>query len=448
MKVAYTYHQPKPTEPTDPDSDQSNDSEETSPLLELNDDCLFAVFNLCDNKSLVNLSETCARFNTLLSGSYNFPNNKEFSVYNYVDRCGHLMPLAFIRKILRLMGSYFRTLHLEFFQLDDDQTLRCLEAIVKHCQTNTLIHRLELYIDKWHNEYNALIEPIVKNLQTLDVHISNWKQHVVTLPDFPALCPHLRKIVTDILLENCSTATRPNLQSYSFDSYSDDLINTPNMLEFFANNPQITTFKCGYLRSHDLPSIAVHLPNIQKLSLVVNEISSSNDFVSLKSFKHLTKLKLSFVRPGFREMPEIDLRQTIQCFRAFSGLLELKLYFTEKNNQPAHIIQRSIIALSKMLPNLERFDLVGLKLVQSTVVDFVRFAAKLKSLHLHVCDVYATESLITKLVCLSIRKSRQVKLKLFLDDDDHNDAVAAHSTDIQQYLIVEWDCAHNLRWVN
>lgn len=88
---------------------------------------------------------------------------------------------------------------------------------------------------------------------------------------------------------------------------------------------------------------------------------------------------------------------------------------------------------------------MGLELVESTVVDFVRFAAKLKSLHFHVCNVHATDSLITKLV--SVRKSRDGKLKLCLDDDERNNAVATHRADIKQYLIVEWNCAHNLRWV-
>lgn len=446
VEVAYTYHQPRKMEPTDQDeNEQSIDTDTTSSLLNLNDDCLFAVFNLCDNLSLVNLSETCTRFYTLLTGSYNYPNNKVFDVHTYVGNLGHLMSLALVRQILRLMGSYFQTLDLWLLDMKDDHVIRCLESVMKHCKTNALIRELKLTTDHWNKDYSTLIGPFLKNLEILDFCIMMGNKQIDSLPDLPALCPNLKKINTDVLLlEKCSTTKMPNLESYSYELYSDHLINSPKMLQFFDRNPQIKIFKCGYLRSHDLPSLAVHLPNIQKLSLIVSEVSSSNDFVNLKNFKHLTKLKLSFVQ-GFTDMPKINLRQTIECFRGFNGLLELKLYFKQKNNHPANVIQQSIIVLSKMLPNLERFDLVGFKLLESTVVNFIRFAGKLKSLHLHICDVYATESLITKL--MTVRKSRQDKLKLFLDDEDRNNAVALNGTNNQQYLIVERNCKHDLRWV-
>lgn len=62
-----------------------------------------------------------------------------------------------------------------------------------------------------------------------------------------------------------------------------------------------------------------------------------------------------------------------------------------------------------MLRNLERFDLVGLKLVELKVVDFVESAPKLKLLHFHICGVYATQSLITKLVTVCT-KTRQIEV--------------------------------------
>lgn len=74
------------------------------------------------------------------------------------------------------------------------------------------------------------------------------------------------------------------------------------------------------------------------------------------------------------------------------------------------------ISLVKTHRNIERFDLNGFKLNDVTVVDLIRFAVNLKSLHLHKCGIFATKSLIKKIV--DVRKCNQenlIKLKLCLD---------------------------------
>lgn len=77
-------------------------------------------------------------------------------------------------------------------------------------------------------------------------------------------------------------------------------------------------------------------------------------------------------------------------------------------------------------------------------VDFVRFAPKLKSIHLHDCGIYATASLITKLV--NVRKCNQEnpnKLALFIDKNRmRNDIDAIKESEAQQHLLVAWNCEH------
>lgn len=432
MEVAHSWHQPRKAETNSDDIlDQSID---TSPLLKLNDDCLFAVFDLCSNQSLVVLAETCTRFNTLLINSYKFPKNRNFKLYGDDRR---IMSLANVRKVVRLMGPYFHKLDLHLIDLQIGLPLRYFQIVMKYCKSNTFIRELKLEIEVWNEDFTVLVGPILKHLQALDLCICGTCKTV--LPDFMSLCPNLKKIISNVFVAKFSIITMPSLESFSFDNVLE-----PDMLEFIAVNPQITVLKSKYVTLEDLQNIAIHLPNVQKLSFHLYEILGPNDSQHLKKFKHLTKLKLKFVPFVFQEMPIIILSETFECFRRFMSLSELKLYFKDRTgSDPVLENQRSITALSGMLPNLERFDLVGLKLLDSTVVDFVRLAEKLKSLHLHIVDIYANGSLITKLVAL--RKSRQQdKLNLFLDKDFRNNEIVINAAFVQDYLSVKWNCAHDL----
>lgn len=74
-------------------------------------------------------------------------------------------------------------------------------------------------------------------------------------------------------------------------------------------------------------------------------------------------------------------------------------------------------------------------------MDFVRFAPKLKLLHLRQCNIVATSSLITKLV--DVRKCNQEnpnKLELVLSENDQNDLDAIEEIETKKYLSVkiEW----------
>lgn len=434
-EVAYTWHQPPKVSQSADKTDGDESMETNQPfttLHDLNDDCLFAVFDYCDNLSLVNLSDTCTQLNRLLRHNYNFTKRKTFILEG--DN-GHISTtLADVRRTFRLMGSTFEKLELWFMGIAEGKTIfRYLQFIVRYAEKHSF-KEMMLEISFWDDDlFNPLLLPILKNLQVLRLSVEDWNDIDIDL-DLAELCPKLKKLVLcDIVVQqNCFKSTVKTLESFCWMHNWNQL----DSLQFFERNRQIKDFKCISIFCEDLSSIAIHLPNVETLTLVLKDWEYDN-FLHLNRFERLTKLEL-----GFSILSNVDNSKVLEYIKSFDKLLELKLHFLMPT-LPEYKHQQMVVAISQKIINLEQFSLMNIQLGEATVIKFVQFATKLETLHLHGCNIYATESLITKLV--NIRKSirNPKKLKLFLDVDYRNDLFVIRAMDTQQYLKVKLDCNHD-----
>lgn len=190
-----------------------------------------------------------------------------------------------------------------------------------------------------------------------------------------------------------------------------------------------------------MEAAADHSPNHEQLSLWGLE---ERKFDRLQRFTNLIELELGNT---------ISIRNLSNAFGYRHGLNKLKKlrvrchgngfyddYFYDEDycETMKRKNQQAVVSLAKMHRNIEQYHLYGVDLNEATVVDFVRFASKLKSLHLHRCDIFATSSLINKLV--NVRKCNEEnshKLKLFLSENDKNDLDAIDEIEAKKYLNVK-----------
>lgn len=104
--------------------------------------------------------------------------------------------------------------------------------------------------------------------------------------------------------------------------------------------------------------------------------------------------------------------------------------------------RQAVVILVQRLHYLKRFDLAGCNLTEENTFDIIRFGMKLNSLHLHQCEVLATESLISTIV--NERKSyrqQQEPFKLFIDRHKRN-SNTINDIETSRYLVVGWKCDH------
>ncbi|KAG4070932.1 hypothetical protein HA402_001369 [Bradysia odoriphaga] len=406
--VAYTWQQPSIVTTSNwRDEDRVDGSivgGQYSPFLQLNDDCLYGIFGLCTNESLANLAETCKRFRELLTSTYKFPNRElklETFESNYCTKMS--MSLTTVRKIVRLMGPYFQKFDFHLRDVDKDVVLRYLETVLQYCKTNKRIHTLKLLSDFWLDEFDCLIRATSTNLENLNVFIVECD----SFPDSIAeiyMCPKLKNLIIN------NNKYGPTLR---------------------AKNPQIS-LKFTARDDKDFPTLLARLPNIQKFTWLVDESFSLDIFLPLSQFGQLKKVKLVFGE----YCDTTNLRELLETFNGLDSLKELKLYF---GKAPRKI--KLLAVLARVVPDLERLDLLGVRgITKSEVVNFVRDSKKLRSFHVHHSKFFATDSLITELV--SVRKSlHQEKLNLYLDGSGPKTTV-----DIERYVNIQYNNCSHLSW--
>lgn len=448
VDIAYTWKQPAPLRPIEPTS-IADDLEEVNvdmslTLDQLNDDCLLTLFDYCDNQSLVSLSDTCKKFSNLLKNYYNFSKvEKTFEIVKDEAEYKMSMTLANVRKMLRLIGPHFDKMVLRFVdrQLYDAKTKneyskiiqRFLHEIGKCSKNMTSIRELTLAVQICEVNFIQSIEPIFKNLHTLHLAFYQYDQNYDDFNvDFTELCPNLRRLEIHSRVPWSIFLRRPlsSLQSLGAGGPL-----TEHSYLFFAFNPQLKCLDKCIISDSQLPQLVDLLPNIEELGLsfLTWEISLDN-LLELRTLDHLTKLRLAMI-------PNDHVSDVIECFTGFGNLRELMLSFRSdelaEGRDPVNQNQESLITLAQALKNLEVFRLDNVKLSDATVVKFLQFSIKLKSLHLYGCDVFATESLVTKLANVRKSSNRETgKLQLFLDEDDRNELHTVYNNNVRRYITV------------
>lgn len=414
-KIAHTWHQPKLV----------------PPIMKLNKDCLFAIFDHCDIQTLVNLSETCKYLADLLQNQYEFPNIHEtFRIQYHGGKFS--MSLDNARKVLRFGGSRFRKL--VFWKRDcgenvqdkiyDQMAPKYLQQIAKYCASPNIMCIYEL-----RNDFISWLKPIFTKLEKLEIRRAKEFDANYDLAD---VLPQLQKLVINSDSYGNLAKSWPTLQSIAFLSVFS--IDDNGIGDFLDLNPQL---KCIKFKYGELENLGRIVPNIEKVSLALYQYYEEN-LDHLRALEHLTKLTLKLY---IYSNENNETSNVMNKLAEFINLQQLKLHFPTRH-YAGH--DESLIRLVQANQNLERLDLSWGTRDENTVVDIVKHAKKLKVLHLHQCGIYATKWLVGKLA-----KEREPvlqqsgKLQLFFDKNDRNNVNAVQNEDVSKHLDIKWNCKHD-----
>lgn len=409
--------------------DGTMDSEASSPLLCLDDDSLFSLFDRCDNLSLVNLSKTCSRLEKLLkNGDYYFPNQKSFDIEN-----SDKWLLIDVENVLQLIGRHLEKVYVWF---NDDESLDTILSyvrfIVKYSHGGKM-KDLSLAMFSWKNEIWYELSPVLKNLLKLEVGIIDYNEEEVTA-DLTELCPNLDTLIlTEIfIVEKSLKGTAPNLKTFIWSYSWDEMVNQLDSFKFFYANPQLKVFECKEFNFENFALTLLLLPNIETLTLFETRSLVSADYLlNLRSFKNLRSLTLSFFYTV-----EVSKEIIIDRCGRLNNLLELKLFFSNMEDE-----KEPVVNLSTKFVHLERLELMGVRLDELAVSDFVRKASKIKVMHFHGCGVYATESLLAQLLDVMGQSSQRYRSEcsLFIGNKLRNNFVAINNREVKS---IGWVCKH------
>lgn len=387
-------------------------------LLDLCDDLLLKIMDRCNELALVNLYETCVRFNCLLdpekkSHPYRFPDIDEtLKIEIFKNKIS--ITLIQLRKMVRLMGCHFKKL--EFTVFGDEQTAtnkliyQYMQEVVKHC---TNIQHVVIAVQVFSNDLISLLEPVFNNLIVLEIDDNGYsKNEVYPETDLTELLPRLKRIQPGYLLRNCMKKTWSSLEAFVSENEFDE-----GEEDFFTMNPQLRCLKLSYNGIFNLEAAVARLPNIEQISIHCDIHDDLDELIYLQRFEKNPEIYL-----------EIEIGENLDVLlEKINGLKNLKWLHILYRKMDVEAIdeantsqQQAIVSLAKTHTNLEQFNLTGLKLDQEIVVDFVRFASKLNSLRFHDCNIFATTSLIAKIV--EIRKyndEHTQKLELFVDEKNY-----------------------------
>lgn len=186
---------------------------------------------------------------------------------------------------------------------------------------------------------------------------------------------------------------------------------------FLQKNQQITTLKLiSGKNNNNLQVVAAHLPNVRKLTIYY---PMENWFIDISKNLHPLIPLCNLTKLNIRNVEYDDVYGVLHCLKQFPKLCELEVSvidFEVENNIP----------LFQKLSRLERFRLSGICLMESTVLEFIRFASKLKEIHIHKCNLKITQKILLGIVEVlkSSRSQNDIEpLKLFIDSDAEDDPV-------------------------
>lgn len=436
VEPANTWHQPPQIsvkEYVDAMDVDHLDQSILSPIFNLTEYCFDYLFKFCDLESLINLSQVCIAFKTLLdeNGSANkyFRQFSTLSIYVNDLSEDKYTTLSIARKKLRRVGKHVKKLEFEFDDSGYNWNLhRYLEKINQYVGEN--VRELVITDACLSENHLNLLKPILQHVHVLKI-INLWVPYFYAI-DLKKLCPNLTKlklIMTEIKIANILSSW-PKLEYLSLQRGKDDY-----NLMLLENNHHLKGLKIEIRTDQEIRWIA-NLLNMQKLAICNREKQISTTQLINLSRLPLTELTLSLIN-------HTSLEGTVVHLIGFKMLRVLKLHVNmSRIDNDIAFNQQAMIDLAQNLLHLEKLFLFEFPLTASTVISIIRFATNLKIFHFHDCKVELSTSIISQIV--DVRKSQQHQeqhkklLKLFVDKKGEN-----WDKEIQRYVRVDFGCDHN-----
>lgn len=320
VQPAYTWHQPTMNDSSNTTitlgTNDSGTNLNTSLIFKLNYDCFMTLFDYCDIYTLVNLSEVCTKFKSLLDLHY-FPLIRSLKIE--VSCKSDSMTLGKIRKILPCIGHHIEKLELKF-KTNELQIRSYLQKIVKYIGENIRELSINTHVGL-REDLTAILQPIGKYLEKIYVYSVRYSND--SSNDFFSIFPNIRRLKCE-LYDGPSTfwSARPKLNYWGIHGtyYHDRKIDE---FRFFLNlNPQLEGIEFHFYDENQIPAIIENLPNIKEITIFTdshNFVGTERSIIQLKSLNNLSTL---CVWIGSRKD---NSNEMLDCLNQFVGLRKLNL---------------------------------------------------------------------------------------------------------------------------
>lgn len=405
-------------------------------LIDINDDCLDIVFSFCDIETILAISGTCKRLNSLVKRQ--FP---KYTKYKCVISSS--VEMLKVKPIIKIIGQYLTKLKLvfrgcnfsnyEFFEFLNrfiGQHIRVLEICGEICSL----------------PFQVLV-PIFNRIEVLDIFDHCNRINCFYYIDLPCLCQNLKTLIINsrairFAPNRCKSFKRlENLElCLTYGRYYE---NHPFKLIIHQNN-QLKTLQLWSRHDSDqrryveLYDLAQFLPNLEKLNIEVNLIRnmSTNRIIDLHPLRMLHTLTL------FEITNVENLKDLLNGVTALKQLKNLFFHADlDKSELAPTTIQNLLVDISVQLNQLEQFRTVGIAWDYKSVINFVENARNLVKIDF-LSDVafQVTEEFIKDIV--NARKNSIVgigdqKLKIVLPLIRSNENTIQRITEVGQRFWVQ-----------
>lgn len=306
---------------------------DTFPILSLNDDCLYAIFERLDWMDLLSLFETCTRFQPLaastfrrkfksiiIAGGHPFWENRTIALKRFYD-------------LFTLFGRYIQRLEFNFKYSNFEEQDEAFEMLLRECSTLKSLSLKGVTLSRnsplFNNNYENTL--FFENLEELTLNRCRCDNNIIT---FFENCTQLRKLN----IEMCELSpwflaqSFPQLESMTMiDNF--DLYGTPLMV-FFISNPQLIDLKIvrnSCIVGRIFEDIADHLPMLERLYVELEYFKyTSESIMHLLRLEHLNELQINCGNLSIHRFLDVRARQNKIKVLKITNDVEPTVVFHEK----------------------------------------------------------------------------------------------------------------------
>lgn len=404
----------------------------------LNEHCLLELFSYLSAEELIKLSQVSKRLHSLIHERV-FSRMKELKL-----DCGSwnkaALTLAQLRQTVLTYGRHAEKIDffLPFTENDEKYADRMVDVFTKHVGDNLVvlkIHNLvltsrmvlqfkrcfeKLRVLKWRGrrQYRYVYD---MNTQTYE-----FQKHDT---DLISACVNLEQLtITQNHEFQANSGPWQKLKMINIGFYG---VSNKQLLNFFMNNPQITNLKI--LADTDfyvlMEDIQMYLPNLEKLIVygIINDLDIE-DIDVLLGLQKIRELKLG----------DIQVEMIEYLLQIVATLPELEEFAVNVfTGERAVFPQLSFKALVVNSPKLKKFCIIGYKLTEPMILEFIRYNGNLEVFAFYKADISMSKELLLRM-CAAHKQSLRSKsgpLEINVDtfDDKEIDNLAS-SDDVSKCI--------------
>lgn len=368
----------------------------------LNEYCLLEIFAYFDLQTLIQLCNLCDQFNAIIQQRI-LPTFKKME-FDFRRRAKVQLSIATFRETVLHIGRHIvdATIYFDVYE-DPPNAVRIIDIFTKYVGDS--IERLELNRVPIPERVYEQFKPIFGRIKELKWIFDDFMgEHEI---DFVNVCPNVQKLYFDHTMRFDANAERwPALEEAYLDIF--DFVYGESYPLFFKNNAQLkrlTMIANTYDYEDLIEPICEYLLDLEQLTICYADEALARQFEPLVNLKKLKSFKLKFLA-----LDHSNPNEFFQLFSCLPDLIHLALFFYRESNEndPAFVPQNCQLAsMAESLVHLQRFELFGYTLTESTFIQFIKMAPQLIEFRITECKLKITEAILQQIVHIRKRQARR-----------------------------------------